>query len=140
MKPRFAAPARLPAGSHGVSGGVQVRRRRVREETCRFGRLRRSKADRFWLNRDGSFYTLNGLARDTLDRNAATLKLNARYTQGIATFNLRASAEMRRDNLVCEGSARFVQSRSRLHARCRQDGGEMGPGLRLESGRHANQP
>jgi hypothetical protein len=75
-----------------------------------FGGYLELKTDRSWLNRDGSFYRLNGLARDTLDRNTATLKLNAKYTQGIATFKLRASAEVRRDNLISEGSERFDEA------------------------------
>ena len=58
-----------------------------------FGGYFELKTDRSWLNRDGSFYKLNGLARDTLERNTATLKLNAKYTQGIARFNLRANAQ-----------------------------------------------
>ncbi|MDP2823181.1 MAG: hypothetical protein Q8O52_10985 [Sulfuritalea sp.] len=75
-----------------------------------FGGYVELKTDRSWLKRDGSFYTLNGLARDTLDRNTATLKLNAKYTQGIATFKLSASADMRRDNLTSEGSERFDEA------------------------------
>ena len=75
-----------------------------------FGGYLELKADRSWLKRDGSFYKLNGLARDTLDRNTATLKLNAKYTQGIATFNLRANADARRDELAGEGSARFDEA------------------------------
>ncbi|MBI3095291.1 MAG: hypothetical protein HYY97_10510 [Rhodocyclales bacterium] len=75
-----------------------------------FGGYLELKADRSWLRRDGSFYTLNGLARDTLDRNSATLKLNAKYTQGIASFNLRANAEARRDQLGSEDTQRFDEA------------------------------
>ena len=75
-----------------------------------FGGYLELKTDRSWLNRDGSFYTLNGLARDTLQRNTATLKLNAKYTQGIATFNLRANADARRDELNSEDTMRFDEA------------------------------
>lgn len=75
-----------------------------------FGGYLELKADRFWLMREGSFYKLNGLDRDTLARNTATLKLNAKYTQGIATFNLRANADARRDELAGEGSAHFDEA------------------------------
>lgn len=75
-----------------------------------FGGYVELKADRSWFKRDGSFYTLNGLARDTLDRNSATLKLNAKYTQGIASFNLRANAEARRDQLGSEDALRFDEA------------------------------
>ncbi len=68
------------------------------------------KADRSWLKRDGSFYTLNGLARDTLDRSSATIKLNAKYTQGIATYKLNASADARRDELGSEDTMRFDEA------------------------------
>ncbi|MDZ4253265.1 MAG: hypothetical protein U1A72_11925 [Sulfuritalea sp.] len=75
-----------------------------------FGGYLELKTDRSWLNRDGSFYTLNGLARDTLERNTATLKLNAKYTRGIASFNLRANADARRDELGSEGTLRFDEA------------------------------
>ena len=75
-----------------------------------FGGYLELKPDRSWLNRDGTFYKLNSLTRDTLDRNTATLKLNAKYTQGIATFRLRASADARRDELSSESSARFDEA------------------------------
>ena len=42
-----------------------------------FGGYFEFKAERAWLNPSGSFTKLNGLDRNTLDRNTATLKLNA---------------------------------------------------------------
>lgn len=75
-----------------------------------FGGYLELKTDRSWLNRDGSFYTLNSLARDTLERNTATLKLNAKYTRGIAAFNLRANADARRDELGSAGTMRFDEA------------------------------
>jgi hypothetical protein len=75
-----------------------------------FGGYVELKAERAWLNRDGSFYKLNSLDRGTLDRNTATLKLNAKYTQGIASLNLRASAEVRRDDLSIERNERFDEA------------------------------
>jgi hypothetical protein len=75
-----------------------------------FGGYLELKADRAWLNPSGSFYRLNGLDRGTLDRNTATLKLNAKYTQGIASLNLRASAELRRDDLSSERIERFDEA------------------------------
>ncbi len=67
-----------------------------------FGGALEFKPERSWLNRDGAFYKLNFYKRqepDTLDRNTGTLKLNGKYTQGIASLNLRADAEVRRDNV-----------------------------------------
>jgi hypothetical protein len=75
-----------------------------------FGGYLELKPERTWLNRDGSFYKLNGLDRSTLDRNTATLKLNAKYTQGITTVNLRADAEVRRDDLSSERINRFDEA------------------------------
>jgi hypothetical protein len=75
-----------------------------------FGGYLELKPERAWLNRDGSFYKLNGLDRGTLDRNTATLKLNAKYTQGITTFNLRADAEVRRDDVSSERINRFDEA------------------------------
>jgi hypothetical protein len=75
-----------------------------------FGGYLELKTERAWLNRDGSLYKLNGLNRDTLDRNTATLKLNAKYTQGIASLNLKGSAEVRRDDLVSERINRFDEA------------------------------
>jgi hypothetical protein len=75
-----------------------------------FGGYLELKADRAWLNPSGSFYKLNGLDRSTLDRSTATLKLNAKLTQGIASLNLRASAEVRRDALTSERIERFDEA------------------------------
>jgi hypothetical protein len=75
-----------------------------------FGGYFELKTERAWLNRDGSFYALNGLDRSTLDRNTATLKLNAKLTQGIATFKLSADAEVRRDDLSSERINRFDEA------------------------------
>jgi hypothetical protein len=68
------------------------------------------KSERAWLNRDSSLYKLNGLNRDTLDRNTGTLKLNAKYTQGIASLNLKGSVEVRRDDLTSERINRFDEA------------------------------
>ncbi len=75
-----------------------------------FGGYLELKADRAWLNPSGSFYKLNGLDRGMLDRNTATLKLNAKFTQGIASLNLRAAAEVRRDDLARERNERFDEA------------------------------
>lgn len=75
-----------------------------------FGGYLELKADRSWLNPSGSFYQLNGLDRSVLDRNTATLKLNAKFTQGIVSLNLRASAEVRRDDLTSERNERFDEA------------------------------
>ncbi len=68
------------------------------------------KSERAWLNRGSSLYKLNGLNRDTLDRNTGTLKLNAKFTRGIASLNLRGSAEVRRDDLTSERINRFDEA------------------------------
>ena len=78
-----------------------------------FGGYIEFKPDRSWLNRDGAFYKLNyynRAAADTLDRNSGTLKLNGKYTQGIATVNLRADAEIRRDALTSDRINRFDEA------------------------------
>lgn len=75
-----------------------------------FGGYLELKADRAWLNPAGSLYKLNGLDRGTLDRNTATLKLNAKFTQGIASLNLRGAAEARRDDLTSENTKRFDEA------------------------------
>jgi len=75
-----------------------------------FGGTLELKADRAWLNPAGSFTKLNGLDRGTLDRNTATLKLNAKFTQGIASLNLRGAAEARRDDLARERNERFDEA------------------------------
>lgn len=93
-----------------------------------FGGYLELKTDNSRLNRDGSFYTLNGLARDTLNRNTATLKLNAKYTQGIATFNLRASSELRHDELASDRSNRFDEAYVSL---------KPDPGFTLDAGKIA---
>ena len=75
-----------------------------------FGGYLELKADRAWLKPSGSFYKLNEIDRGTLDRNTATLKLNAKFTQGIASLNLRAAAEVRRDDLTSENTERFDEA------------------------------
>ena len=93
-----------------------------------FGGYLEYKPDRAWLNRDGAFYVLNGLERSTLDRNAATLKLNAKYTRGIASFALRADAEVRRDELSSERIKRFDEAYVSL---------KPDPGFTLDAGKQA---
>jgi len=78
-----------------------------------FGGYIEFKPDRAWLNRDGAFYKLNFYNRagqDTLDRNSGTLKLNGKFTQGIATVILRADAEVRRDALTSDRINRFDEA------------------------------
>ena len=93
-----------------------------------FGGYLEYKPDHSWFNRDGAFYTLNGLDRSTLTRNAATLKLNAKYTQGIASFNLRADAEVQRDQLSSVRINRFDEAYVSL---------KPDPGFTLDIGKQA---
>jgi hypothetical protein len=93
-----------------------------------FGGYLEYKADRSWLNRDGAFYALNGLDRSTLDRHAATLKLNAKYTRDIASFNLRADAEAQRDELFSERTSRLDEAYVSL---------KPDPGFTLDVGKQA---
>jgi hypothetical protein len=86
------------------------------------------KSERAWLNQVSSLYKLNGLNRDTLDRNTGTLKLNGKYTQGLASVNLRADAEVRRDNLVTERIKRFDEAYVSL---------KPNPGFTLDIGKQA---
>jgi len=75
-----------------------------------FGGYLEFKPDRAWLNRESSLYKLNGLDRQTLDRNTATLKLDVKYTQGIASLNLHGSAQEWRDDLTSERNTHFDQA------------------------------
>lgn len=93
-----------------------------------FGGYLELRADRAWLNPSGSFYRLNDPGRGTLDRNAATLKLNAKFTQGIASLNFRGSAEVRRDDLVRERNERFDEAYASL---------KPDPGFTLDIGKIA---
>lgn len=96
-----------------------------------FGGYLEFKPDRSWLNRDGAFYKLNFYNRtmpDTLDRNTGTLKLNGKYTQGIASINLRADAEVRRDNLSSDRIKRFDEAYVSL---------KPDPGFTLDAGKQA---
>ena len=93
-----------------------------------FGGYFEFKTERAWLNRNGTFYKLNGLDHGTLDRNTGTLKLNAKVTQGIASLNLRADAEARRDNVSSERIRRFDEA----YASFKPD-----PGFTLDIGKQA---
>jgi hypothetical protein len=93
-----------------------------------FGGYLEYKPDHSWFNRDGAFYALNGLDRSTLTRHAATLKLNAKYTQGIASINLRAAAEAQRDELGSERTQRFDEAYVSL---------KPDPGFTLDVGKQA---
>lgn len=78
-----------------------------------FGGYIELKPDYSWLNRDGAFYKLNFYdrsPRETLDRAAATLKLNGKYTKGDFTFNLRGDVEARRDQLGSDRVKRFDEA------------------------------
>jgi hypothetical protein len=78
-----------------------------------FGGYIELKPDHSWLNRDGAFYKLNfhdRSPRETLDRAAATLKLNGKYTKGDFTFNFRGDAEARRDQLASDRIMRFDEA------------------------------
>lgn len=96
-----------------------------------FGGYVEFKPERSWLNREGAFYKLNfhnRAGQDTLDRNTGTLKLNGKYTQGIASINLRASAEVRKDDLASERTNRFDEA----YASFKPD-----PGFTLDAGKVA---
>jgi hypothetical protein len=127
MRSALALLACLLAGSAGAEE-FTFDAAEFEKKPFEFGGYFEVKTERAWLNRDGSFYTLNGLDRDTLDRNTATLKLNAKYTQGIATFNLRADAEVRRDPLATERIRRFDEA----YASFKPD-----PGFTLDIGKQA---
>lgn len=75
-----------------------------------FGGYLEFKAERAGLNRDSSNYLLNGLNRETLNRNTATAKLNAKFTQGMASLNLRGSADAQRDELSRSNELRFDEA------------------------------
>ncbi|MDO9243593.1 MAG: porin, partial [Rhodocyclaceae bacterium] len=69
--------------------------------------------ERAWLNPDGALYKLNfynRAPRDTLDRTAATLKLDGKFTRDDFIFRFRADAEVRRDALTEERINRFDEA------------------------------
>ena len=66
--------------------------------------------DHFRLNRSGAFYGLSYYNRglpDSLDRNAAALKLDAQYTRGAASLRTRTHLEYADDPYGGERTARF---------------------------------
>lgn len=75
-----------------------------------FGGYLEFKAERAALNRDSSNVMLNGIDRDTLNRHTATAKLNAKFTQGMASLNLRGSADAQRDELSRSNELRFDEA------------------------------
>ncbi len=75
-----------------------------------FGGYLEFKAERATLNRDSSNYLLNGMSSDTLNRNTATAKLNAKFTQGMASLNLRGSVDVQRDELTRSHELRFDEA------------------------------
>lgn len=75
-----------------------------------FGGYLEFKAERAALNRDSSNVLLNGTSRDTLNRHTATAKLNAKLTQGMASLNLRGSADAQRDELFRSNELRFDEA------------------------------
>lgn len=96
-----------------------------------FGGYIELKQDRSWLNRDGAFYKLNfynRAGREAIDRSTGTLKLNGKYTRGIASLNLRADIEVRRDNLASERIERFDEAYVSL---------KPDPGFTLDAGKLA---
>lgn len=101
MKPALAALAWVLAAT-ASAGDFKFDAAEFEKAPFEFGGHVELKTDRSGLNRDGTFYTLNGITRDTLERNTATLKLNAKYTQGIATYRVNADVEVRRDQLLSE--------------------------------------
>jgi hypothetical protein len=87
--------------------------------------------DYFRLNRDGAFYGLtfrNGDQPGTLNRDAATLKLEGRYTHGVTGARTRAHLEYATDDLSSGGTMRFDE----LAAWWKPD-----PGLTVEAGKIA---
>ena len=78
-----------------------------------FGGYLELKQERAWLNPDGALYKLNFYdrkPRDTLDRTAATLKLDGKFTRDDFIFRFRADAEVRRDALSEERINRFDEA------------------------------
>ncbi|MDP2171731.1 MAG: porin [Rhodocyclaceae bacterium] len=78
-----------------------------------FGGYLELKQERAWLNSDGALYKLNfhnRAPRDTLDRTAATLKLDGKFTRDDFIFRFRADAEVRRDALTEERINRFDEA------------------------------
>jgi hypothetical protein len=66
--------------------------------------------ERMAINRSSSFARLNGVERDRLDRDTATLKLNAKYSHGSASVNLKGSASAQRDALTSARDTHFDEA------------------------------
>jgi hypothetical protein len=78
-----------------------------------FGGYFELKQERAWLNPAGALYQLNfydKTARETLDRPAATLKLDGKFTRDKLIFRFRADAEVRRDALAQDRINRFDEA------------------------------
>ena len=85
----------------------------IKKKAFEIGGYLELKPDHSWLNRDGAFYKLNFYdrsPRETLDRAAATLKLNGKYTKSDFTFNFRGDVEARRDQLASDRIKRFDEA------------------------------
>lgn len=95
-----------------------------------FGGYAEYRHDRFDLNRDAAFYNL-GFYRDrrsTLDRDAAVLKLEGKYTRGAASARARTHLEFTDDQMNGERTTRFDE----LAGSWKPD-----PGLTIEAGKIA---
>lgn len=75
-----------------------------------FGGYVEFKANRNYMNASSNLYLLSDLKRSTLDQQAATLKLNAKYTHGISSLKVRGDAEFRHDDLTSERISRFDEA------------------------------
>ncbi len=78
-----------------------------------FGGYLELKQERAWLNSSGALYQLNfydKAARPTLDRTAATLKLDGKFNRDNLIFRFRADAEVRRDALTEDRINRFDEA------------------------------
>ncbi|MCX7173676.1 MAG: hypothetical protein NT159_07100 [Proteobacteria bacterium] len=120
----------LPAAS-GAAEEFSFDATEFEKKPLEFGGYLEFKPDRSWLNRDGAFNKLNFYNRatpDMLDRTTGTLKLNSKYTQGIASINLRADLEARRDNLSSDRTNRFDEAYVSL---------KPDPGFTLDAGKLA---
>jgi hypothetical protein len=78
-----------------------------------FGGYLEFEPERAWLNQDSVFYQLNfydQTPRDTLNGHTAALKLDLKYTWGIASLNLSAYAVGQHDSFSSDRITRFDEA------------------------------
>lgn len=121
----------LAGGVHAAAGEYTFDPSEFERKPLELGGYLEYRHDHFRLNRDGAAYGLQFRSRDdrrTLDRDAAVLKLEGKYTRDTGSLRARAHLEHVTDALDGQRTARFDE----LAASWKPD-----PGYTLEAGKIA---